>query len=70
MVQRKYQQDYDIAPPITFGNDHITLDIPEDGTETSNGWRIVPQYIPMVTITTVEVRNLLQKYVILTSVPI
>ena len=48
MVQRKYQQDYDIAPPITFGNDHITLDIPEDGTETSNGWRIVPQYIPVV----------------------
>ena len=48
MVQRKYQQDYDIAPPITFGNDHITLDIPEDGAETKNGWRIVPQYIPVV----------------------
>ena len=48
MVQRKYQQEYDIAPPITFANDHIALDIPEDGAETSNGWRIVPQYIPMV----------------------
>ena len=47
-MQRKYQLDYDIAPPITFGNAHITLDIPEDGAETKNGWRIVPQYIPVV----------------------
>ena len=57
MVQRKYQQDYDIAPPITFGNDHITLDIPEDGAQTKNGWRIVPQYIPVVSV--IEVANLI-----------
>ena len=48
MVQKKYQQHYDIAPPVTFGDDHIALDIPEDGAETKNGWRIVPQYIPVV----------------------
>ena len=47
-MQRKYQQEYDIAPPITFGNDHITLDIPDDGAETENGWLIVPQYKPVV----------------------
>ena len=56
MVQRKYQQNYDIAPPITFGDDNITLDIPEDGAQTSNGWRIVPQYIPVVS--GIEVANL------------
>ena len=42
VVKRKYQQEYDIAPPITFGGDHVALDIPDDGTQTDNGWEIVP----------------------------
>ena len=42
VAKRKYQQEYDIAPPITFGADHIALDIPEDGVQTDNGWQIVP----------------------------
>ena len=42
MVRRKYQQEYDIAPPITFGADHVALDIPDDGVQTDNGWEIVP----------------------------
>ena len=31
-----------IAPPITFGADHVALDIPDDGVQTDNGWEIVP----------------------------
>ena len=42
VVKRKYQQEYDIAPPITFAGDHVALDIPDDGTQTNNGWEIVP----------------------------
>ena len=42
VVKRKYQQEYDIAPPITFSGDHVALDIPDDGTQTNNGWEIVP----------------------------
>ena len=42
VVKRKYKQEYDIAPPITFGGDHVALDIPDDGTHTDNGWEIVP----------------------------
>ena len=42
VVKRKYQQEYDIAPPITFAGDHVALDIPDDGTQTDNGWEIVP----------------------------
>ena len=42
VVKRKYNQEYDIAPPITFGGDHVALDIPDDGTHTENGWEIVP----------------------------
>ena len=42
VVKRKYKQEYDIAPPITFGGDHVSLDIPDDGTHTDNGWEIVP----------------------------
>ena len=42
VVKRKYQQEYDIAPPITFADDHVALDIPDDGTQTNNGWEIVP----------------------------
>ena len=38
----KYQQEYDIAPPITFDGDHIALDIPDGGVQTDNGWKIVP----------------------------
>ena len=42
MAKRKYQQEYDIASAITFGYDHVALDIPDDGTQTDNGWEIVP----------------------------
>ena len=42
VVKRKFQPEYDIARPITFAGDHIALDIPDDGTETDNGWEIVP----------------------------
>ena len=42
VVKRKYQQEYDIAPPITFAGDNVSLDIPDDGTQTDNGWEIVP----------------------------
>ena len=42
MAKRKYQQEYDIAPPITFGDDHVALDIPDDGVHTGDGWEIVP----------------------------
>ena len=41
-MKRKYQQEYDIAPPITFSGDKVALDIPDDGTQTDNGWEIVP----------------------------
>ena len=47
-VRRKYQQEYDIAPPITFGGDHVALDIPDDGAQTDNGWEIRPNYKPHV----------------------
>ena len=42
VVKRKYQQEYDIAPPITFGGDHVALDIPDDGTQIDSGWEIKP----------------------------
>ena len=42
LMKRKYQQEYDIAPPITFADDHVALDIPDDGIQTDNGWKIVP----------------------------
>ena len=42
MMKRKYLQEYDIAPPLTFDGDHVALDIDDDGIETTNGWRIVP----------------------------
>ena len=45
VVKRKYQQEYDIAPPITFASDHVALDIPDDGTHTDNGWEIVPLHM-------------------------
>ena len=48
VVKRKFQQEYDIAPPITFGGDHIALDIPDDGVQTDNGWGIVPLHKPHV----------------------
>ena len=47
-VRKKYQQEYDIAPPITFGGDHIALDIPDDGIQTDDGWKIRPNYRPHV----------------------
>ena len=42
MAKRKYQQEYDIALPVTFGGDQVALDIPDDGTQTDNGWEVVP----------------------------
>ena len=30
------------APPISFGGDHVALDIPNDGIQTGNGWEIKP----------------------------
>ena len=42
MAKRKYQQKYDIAPPVTFDGDQVTLDIPDDGIQTDNGWEIIP----------------------------
>ena len=41
-MRRKYQQEHDIALPITFGANHVALDIPDDGVQTGNGWEIVP----------------------------
>ena len=51
VVRRKYQQEYDIAPPITFGGDHIALDIPDDGAQTDNGWEIKPLHKAHVSFT-------------------
>ena len=48
VVRRKYQQDYDIFPSVTFAGDRIALDIPEDGVQTDNGWEIVPMHKPHV----------------------
>ena len=42
VMVRKYQQEHGISLPITFGDDHIALDIPDDGAQTDNGWIIVP----------------------------
>ena len=42
VAKRKYQQEYDIAPSITFDGDRIALDIPDDGVQTDNGWKILP----------------------------
>ena len=47
-VRKKYQQEYDIAPPITFGGDHVALEIPDDGIQTNSGWEIRPNYKPQV----------------------
>ena len=44
-VERKYQQQYDIATPITFDGDHIAHDIPDDGVHTDNGWEIIPVHM-------------------------
>ena len=41
VVRRKYQQEYDIALPITFGGDQILFDIPRGGVHTGN-WEIIP----------------------------
>ena len=35
-MKRKYPQEYDIAPPIKFG-DHKAQDIPDNGVEMNNG---------------------------------
>lgn len=50
MVKRKYRQEYDIAPSLTFDGDHVALDIPDDGVETNDGWRIVPFHMAKVRI--------------------
>ena len=51
VVRRKFQQEYDIALPITFGGDHIALDIPDGGVQTDNGWKIIPLQSPCVSLT-------------------
>ena len=48
VVKRKFQQECDIAVPITFDGDHIALDIPNEGVHTGNGWDILPFYTPCV----------------------
>jgi len=50
-VKRKYQQEYDIAPPISFSGDRISLDIPDDGVKLDNGWGIVPVQKAYVSLT-------------------
>ena len=42
MAKRKYQTEYDIAPEITIDGDCVALDIPDDCTQTDNGWAIKP----------------------------
>ena len=44
VVKEKYQQDYDLAVPITFAGDYVALDIPDDGVRTDNGWEVRPLY--------------------------
>ena len=41
-MKRKYNQEYDIAPTITFGDDHVALDISDDGVQTDSGWEVKP----------------------------
>ena len=48
MAKRRYQQEYDIAPAITFEGNCVALEIPEDGTYTDNGWDIVPVHMAHV----------------------
>ena len=50
MAKRKYKQEYDIAPAITFDGDRVALDIPDDGTQTDNGWEIVPVQVAHVSL--------------------
>ena len=50
-MKRKYQQEYDIAPPISFSGDRISLDIPDDGVKLDNGWGIVPVQKAYVSLT-------------------
>ena len=52
VVKRKFQKEYDIAVPITFGDDHIVLDIPDNGTCTESGWEIVPLHNARVSLRT------------------
>ena len=48
VVKEKYNQEYDIALPITFGGDYVALDIPDDGVQTESGWEIVPLHKAIV----------------------
>ena len=43
-MKRKYHQEYDIAPAITFDDDCVALDIPDTGANTDNGWAIEPAH--------------------------
>ena len=40
MAKRKYQQEYDIAPPVTFDGDQVALDIPDDGIKTDKDGKL------------------------------
>ena len=42
MLKRKYKQECDITCLITFGGDHVALDIPDNGVQTDSGWEITP----------------------------
>ena len=44
VMKRKYQQEYDIAHSITFGDDRVALGIADDGVQTESGWEIKPLY--------------------------
>ena len=48
VVKRKYNQEYDIAPTITFGDDHVALDISDDGVRTDSGWEVKPLHKAIV----------------------
>ena len=59
-MRRKYQEECDILIPVTFGGDHIALDIPDDGVQTHNGWEIVPLQKPAVSASNIHVCTLLK----------
>ena len=59
-MKRKYQQEYNIAFPITFGGDQIAFDILADGIRTHNGWEIVPLQKTAVSASNIHVCTLLK----------
>ena len=39
-----------LSMPAEFKDDCIALDVPEDGKETEDGWRIEPCFKPVVRV--------------------